>query len=123
MASYDHLSYRLTLHILNTKPIDVLTILLRILTRELSINIHALNAKNKHILSYGQTHQLSHHKQQETASDDHLSYRLSILNYGEVNINSGKTSGCGLLHKRRDKKQANRLSWQTSPSTNDVSHW
>ena len=52
MASDDRLSYRLKLHILNTKPIDVLTILLKILTRELSINIHALNAKNKHILFY-----------------------------------------------------------------------
>ncbi|MBQ1185075.1 MAG: hypothetical protein IIX55_05140 [Muribaculaceae bacterium] len=56
----------------------------KILTRELSINIHALNAKNKHILIYGQTHQLSHQKQQETASDDRLSYLLSILIYGEV---------------------------------------
>ena len=28
--------------------------------------------------------QLSHHKQRETASDDRLSYLLSILNYGEV---------------------------------------
>ena len=79
-ASDDHLSYLLTLHILNTKPIDVLTILPKILTRELSINIHALNAKNKHILIYGQAHQLSHQKQQETASDDRLSYLISILN-------------------------------------------
>ena len=55
-ASDDHLSFRLTLHILNTKPIDVSTILPKILTCELSINIHALNAKNKHILIYGQTH-------------------------------------------------------------------
>ena len=78
MASDDRLSYRLKLHILNTKPIDVLTILLKILTRELSINIHALNAKNKHILIYGQTHQLSHRKQRETASDDHPSYLLTL---------------------------------------------
>lgn len=78
-ASNDHLSYRLTLHILNTKPIDVSTILPKILTCELSINIHALNAKDKHILIYGQTHQLSPHKQRETASDGHLSYRLIFL--------------------------------------------
>ncbi|MBR5788344.1 MAG: hypothetical protein IKY35_06655 [Muribaculaceae bacterium] len=58
------------------------------MTRELSINIHALNAKNKHILIYGQTHQLSHRKQRETASDGRLSYRLTlhILNTKPIDI-------------------------------------